>query len=96
MIDDRTPEQRDADKALDEAIRRTAAAYHHTDGYVVTEWIVVGAGIGMREGRNVTLGFHLMPDGGEHLNWHSTLGMIRAQQLQLEHAYLHADADEDD
>lgn len=95
MSDERTQEQRDADAALDEAIRRTTAAYGHApEGFVVTDWIVLGAGIGMRDGHDMTLGFHLMPDGGDRLNWHTTLGMVRAQQLQLEHAYLHSDDDD--
>lgn len=93
MSDDRTAEQKEADANLDEAIRRTAQAHGRIGpDHVMTDWIVLGAGIGMAEdGGNTTLGFHLMPEDGNHLDWHRTLGMLRAAQLRLEDAYLRDD-----
>ena len=94
MSDERSDEQRAADHALEDAVARVAAAYGNVpDGFVLTNWIVLGAGagVGMRDGHNIALGFHLMPDGGDHLDWHATLGLIRSQQLLLEHAYVQAD-----
>lgn len=86
---ERTPRQRAADKALDEAIRENVAAYGRAEGCVITDWIVLGAGVGVDDdGDDLTAGFQLLPEGGYRTNWHQLFGMLRAAQLKLDRDYM--------
>lgn len=98
MSDDRTPEQRSADRQLDDAVRRAAAVYGHVgdgSGRLVTDWLVIGTGIGMSsDGDQTTVSFQVFPDGGNSINWHAVLGLLRASTLRLEHTFVAAEDEE--
>lgn len=94
-MDDRTDEQRAADRQLDDAVRRAAAAYGHVgdgSGRLVTDWLLIGTGIGMLDdGDQTTVTFQVFPDGGNSINWHSVIGLLRASTLRLEAVFVGAD-----
>lgn len=93
MGDERTAEQRDADAELAKAIERCVRAYGRiSPSSVITEWVVLGGGVGMAadDGGDLDVGFTLLPDDGRATPWRHLLGLIRAHLLKLEGDYLAA------
>lgn len=94
MTDDRTPEQRDADDQLSAAIDRVVRAYQTLPTTtVITNWIVLGTGLGADGDGDLYQSFTLLPDDGSHVNPEQILGMLRGATLRAEHDYLNGDDD---
>jgi hypothetical protein len=92
MSDDRTPEQRASDEALDAAIRRSAAAYSPDAPGLVVGWV---ACIGIMDSNGGVdhsgVAWH-MPFGTQP--WHITLGILEAARLRVQADFLNPGEDE--
>jgi hypothetical protein len=92
VSDDRTPEQRAADEALDTAIENAVRAYGALHpSTVITNWIVVGTGLGADGEGELYPDFILLPNNGEGLSHVVLIGILRAASLRAEASYLDPD-----
>lgn len=76
MSDERTPEQRDADKILADAIQRCAQAYLLPNDAVIVNYVVVGSAIRSDGTRDLYHDFTLLRDDGLGLPDHVLVGML--------------------
>ncbi len=80
MSDDRTKEQREAEEALDQAVRRVYASY---DGeMLLTDWMVVFAHVGVHEDDQVSEIELIMPPGSMPL--HHAEGLLQRGLKRLD------------
>lgn len=84
MSSDLTPEQKEADRVLQEALDQVGAAYGW-DGVRVS-WLLVAQSVFIdAEGAEVTSVQFQQPDGQ---SWVTSLGLLRAHTLLMERDYL--------
>lgn len=92
MTDGRTPEQRDADDQLHAAIERVVRAYGSLEpSTVITNWAVLGTGLGADGVGDVHPDFVLLPDNGRGMSHILLIGILRAASLRVEASYLDPD-----
>lgn len=92
MTDDRTPEQRTADEQLHAAIDGVVRAYGSLEpSTVITNWVVVGTGLGADGDGDLHPDFVLLPDNGRGLSHTLLIGILRAASLRVEASYLDPD-----
>lgn len=85
MTDRRTTAQREADDALDAAIRACRTAYEDETGSgLITEWVVTGTAISDDPDGEEDSTFVLLPDGGTATVRPHVLGMLRSAQVIVE------------
>lgn len=95
MTDDRTPEQRDADDQLHAAIERVVRVYQTLPTTtVITNWLVLGTGLGADGDGDLYQTFTLLPGDGSHVNPEQLLGTLRGATLRAERDYLYGDQDD--
>jgi hypothetical protein len=86
------PEQRAADEALTAAIEQTARAYGSIDqGAVITNWAVLGTGLGADGEGDLYPDFILLPSNGSGMSHNQLIGLIRAAQIRVEKGYMEPD-----
>jgi hypothetical protein len=78
--DDTTPEQRDAERALDEAIRN--AHYAFGGRGMPAGWVVCCGAVGTDDISDYSSVNLMFPPGG--LPWHHVLGLLRGGTLRFE------------
>lgn len=92
MSDERTPEQKAADTALGEAVERVARAYGSIEpATVITNWAVIGTGLGADTAGDLHPDFVLLPDNGRGMSHVLLIGMMRAACLRIEASYMSTD-----
>ena len=74
--DDRTPEQREADKLLADAIQRCSRAYELPEDAVIVNYVVVGSAIRSDGTADLYHDFTLLRDNGQGLPDHVLVGML--------------------
>lgn len=89
MTDERTDEQRAADAALMEAVRRVVDAYRiaSVDAAIITDFLVIGKTYGLIDGEEYRGSFKLYKDGGIGIDWDLLMGMIRRAAIEIEREY---------
>lgn len=86
MKDTRTTAQREADAALDAAIRAAREAYtEETGGGLITEWVVTGSAIAADPEGSEDTTFVLLPDGGTSMIRPHVIGMLHSARVIVEH-----------
>lgn len=91
-MDDRTSEQRAADQGLHDAVERAVRAYSVLPASsVVTNWMVIGTGLGSDDQGDIHANFAVLPDGGRGLSHTTLLGMLYAARLRAEAEFLEPD-----
>jgi hypothetical protein len=86
MVDDETPEQKDARQRIHEAIDRELAEWNWDDDDVLVEWVVVVATSSPVTGRVDVGGI-----ASEGLPWYRTVGLLHAS---LDRGWVAPDDDE--
>jgi hypothetical protein len=89
---DRTPKQRAADDALAAAIEQAARTYGSIESTtVITNWAVLGTGLGADGEGDLYPDFILLPNNGRGVSHNQLIGLIRAAQIRVEKSYMEPD-----
>jgi hypothetical protein len=92
VSDDRTPEQRAADDALAAAIEQAARTYGSVgQSAVITNWAVLGTGLGADGEGDLYPDFILLPNNGHGMSHNQLIGLIRTAQIRAEKSYMEPD-----
>lgn len=84
-MEDRTLEQRKADEALEDAIKKCQHAYHDEDReFLLTEYIVLTANMRLDEGQEVTSYGRMYRNND--MPWHRILGLLEIHRTLVKDA----------
>lgn len=85
-MDERTPEQKFADNALEDALQEVAKAYDYiSDGEIITSWIAVGSAVGFEAPSRTTDTFFIVTPN-QHMSPYISIGLLRYGQITIENA----------